>query len=172
MNFDETRLTPRLERHEEAISLWKYGGEYAFYNAEEPFHAAHPEEAVDPNSFVWLDRAGALLGHVSYGPDGRIPTAEGYEYTEDLLDVGLGLRPDLCGRGLGADFLAMCLRFARERYGKEQFRLSVASFNQRAVRAYQKAGFAIECQVTHRVFHNKFYIMTGMLAGKSGGSKR
>lgn len=71
--------------------------------------------------------------------------------------------PDLCG--LGGAFLSLCLRFAQETYGASRFRLSVAAFNQRAIKVYQKAGFSIECEVTHQVFHNTFYIMTGTPAG-------
>lgn len=169
LNFRNARFVPRLERHEEAISHWQYDGEYAFYNQTEPFSVAHPERIVEENSFVWLDAAGELLGHVSYGPDGRIPTVEGYDYSEDWLDIGLGLRPDLCGRGLGEAYVFACLRFARERYGAERFRLSVAAFNKRAIRVYERAGFRVECEVTNSVFRNKFYIMTGEFAGKSGG---
>ncbi|MDE6997841.1 MAG: GNAT family N-acetyltransferase [Oscillospiraceae bacterium] len=165
MNLGETWIVPRLQRHEEAISRWRYGGEYAFYNRREPFRAECPDQPVEENLFVWLDSAGEVLGHVSYGPDGQIPTVEGYAYSKDALDIGLGLRPDLCGRGLGAAFTALCLRFARERYGASRFRLSVAAFNERAIKVYQKAGFSIEREVTNSFVHHKFYIMTGVLAG-------
>lgn len=159
------RIVPRLQKHEEAISLWRYEGPYAFYNAPEPYRVLHPDEPAEADAFVWVDAGGAVLGHVSYGPDGRIPTVENYPYSEDCLDMGLGLRPDLCGRGLGVDFISACLRFAEERYGAGRFRLSVAAFNARAVKAYQRAGFSIECEVTNSVFRNTFYIMTGARAG-------
>lgn len=165
MELEKTRIVPRLERHEEILSRWRYEGEYAFYDLQEPFRAEHPDRPVGEDSFVWLGPDGEVLGHVSYGPDGRIPTAEGYEYPGDALDVGLGLRPDLCGRGLGAGFVARCLRFGRERYGAGKFRLSVAAFNKRAVKCYQKVGFSIEREVTHSSLHDRFYIMTGVWAG-------
>ncbi len=158
--FERTKIVPRLEKHEEAISRWRYEGEYAFYNPE-PFQAEYPDRVAAEDSFVWLDAGGGILGHVSYGADGRIPTAEGYPYPEDYLDMGLGLRPDLCGQGLGGKFIALCLAFGAGRYQAGRFRLTVAAFNQRAVKAYQRAGFSIVCEVTHPVFHNQFYIMTG-----------
>ena len=34
------RIVPRLQKHEEAISLWRYEGPYAFYNAPEPYRTA------------------------------------------------------------------------------------------------------------------------------------
>ena len=160
----EAKIALRLEKHEAAISLWRYEGEYAFYNMKEPFRAEHPDQPVDENKFVWLSADGEVLGHVSYGPDGQIPTEEGYSYSDSYLDVGLGLRPELCGQGLGTEYVAKCLRFARERYGRSRFRLSVAAFNQRAVKVYQKAGFSIRQEVTNPFFHNKFYIMTVSVA--------
>ena len=51
------------------------------------------------------------------------------------------MRPDLTERGLGAEFLRAGLRFAREVYSPPAFRLTVAAFNRRAIRAYERAGF-------------------------------
>lgn len=172
MKLEEARIVPRLQRHEAAISRWHYEGAYAFYNAKESLTAECPDQPAGENSFVWIDSGGEVLGHVSYGPDGRIPTVEGYEYAGDALDIGLGLRPDLCGRGLGAAFVALCVQFGREQYGAARFRLSVAAFNERAIRTYKRAGFSVEREVTNRVFHNKFYIMTGTFAGSEGQFRR
>ena len=163
--LEGARIVPRLEKHEAVISRWQYAGEYAFYDPPEPFRPSRPDRPVDANSFVWVDAGGEVLGHVSYGPDGRIPTVEGYPYPDSHLDIGLGLRPGLCGRGRGAGFVRLCLRFAEERYGSDRFRLSVAAFNARAVKVYERVGFSIECEVTNAVFHNKFYIMTGVRGG-------
>ena len=66
-----------------------------------PAEVPLPGEPAGADAFAWIDAGGTVLGHVSYGPDGRIPTVENYPYSEDCLDMGLGLRPDLCGRGLG-----------------------------------------------------------------------
>lgn len=160
INFADTRIVPRLQRHAAEISRWRYEGEYAFYTPAMPVEAVSPEQRTEEGEFAWIDRNGALLGHVSYGADGRIPTAEGYVYGEDHLDMGLGLRPDLCGRGLGEEFVKLCLAFARETYGAGRFRLSVAAFNARAIKVYKRVGFSLECEVTNSYFGNKFYIMT------------
>ena len=59
----------------------------------------------------------------------------------DAIFYGLGLRPDLIGRGLGEDFVCAGLEFARGRFGTKRFVLHVAEFNERAIRVYERAGF-------------------------------
>jgi ribosomal-protein-alanine N-acetyltransferase len=51
------------------------------------------------------------------------------------------MRPDLTGRRLGREFLTAGLDFARQRFAPATFRLAVATFNQRAIRLYEKVGF-------------------------------
>lgn len=117
-------------------------------------------------NFVCVDGGGEIVGHVSYGTDGQIGTLEQYIYSDEYLDIGIGLRPDLCGKGLGASFVRLCMDFAREKYGQEKFRLSVAAFNERAVKVYKKLGFSIEREVTNSFFGNPFYIMTFSISDK------
>ena len=57
------------------------------------------------------------------------------------MDVGLGLRPDLTDAGMGLDYLLAGLQFARERFSPTRFTLAVATFNERAIRVYERAGF-------------------------------
>jgi ribosomal-protein-alanine N-acetyltransferase len=67
-----------------------------------------------------------------------------------MVDIGLGLRPDLTGRGLGLPFVLAGLEFARERFAPEGFRLTVAAFNERAILIYERAGFRGIETFTHR----------------------
>ena len=64
--------------------------------------------------------------------------------------MGLGLRPDLTGAGLGLDYVLADLGFARERYSPARFTLAVATFNGRAIRIYERAGFRRGNVYTHR----------------------
>ncbi|NLW50865.1 MAG: GNAT family N-acetyltransferase, partial [Candidatus Brocadiaceae bacterium] len=56
----------------------------------------------------------------------------------------LGIRPDLAGRGMGLAFLEAILAFAREQYGDVRFRATIADFNARSRRVFEKAGFRHE----------------------------
>jgi [ribosomal protein S18]-alanine N-acetyltransferase len=125
----------------EAIAAWRYPDEYSFYDlTSDPHDVA---EIRDPQArareYVAVDGDGALIGFFQYK---RI------DHTS--LDIGLGLHPDWTGRGLGSSFLEAGLDYARRRFGPEQFTLSVASFNRRAITVYERAGF-----VTARVFNHR-----------------
>jgi [ribosomal protein S18]-alanine N-acetyltransferase len=58
-----------------------------------------------------------------------------------LIEIGLGLRPDLTGIGLGPSYLATGMDFASNRWGGKGFQLFVAAFNRRAIKVYERLGF-------------------------------
>lgn len=60
-----------------------------------------------------------------------------------LFHISIG-EPDAWGHGYGTEATTLMLGLAFERVGLHRVGLSVFSFNERAIRAYQKAGFTIE----------------------------
>ena len=140
--MNQLLFKPMGEADAREVLTWRYDAPYDIYNAD----PAHNEEGVaallDPANqyFVALDAGGQLVGYCCYGPDARVP---GGDYRDpDALDIGLGMRPDLTGRGNGAAFVGRALAFGREQLGARRFRLTVAEFNQRAMRVYERLGFA------------------------------
>ena len=115
----------------EIADCWKYDGEYAFYDM-----TADPE---DYEEIVTPEKRGDRYFSVFSG-DGLIGffcvEREGAD-----VEIGLGLRPGLTGQGRGKAFLEEILRFVRENYSFEKIRMDVASFNQRAIKVYERAGF-------------------------------
>ncbi|MBD2871636.1 GNAT family N-acetyltransferase [Paenibacillus arenilitoris] len=57
--------------------------------------------------------------------------------------LGFGLRPDLCGGGLGPAFVRVIALEASERTPGNEIDLEVLAWNTRAIRAYERAGFRI-----------------------------
>ncbi|OWA32968.1 GNAT family N-acetyltransferase [Saccharibacillus sp. O16] len=57
--------------------------------------------------------------------------------------LGIGMRPDLCGRGMGAAFVRAAADEALRRIPGQEIDLEVLTWNQRAISAYRKAGFSI-----------------------------
>lgn len=115
----------------EIADRWKYGGEYAFYDM-----TADPEDYAEITSpeqrgerYFSVFSGSALAGFFCVEREGT------------AVELGLGLRPDLTGQGLGQAFLRTVLWYVEERFAPEAIRLSVASFNQRAVKVYERAGF-------------------------------
>jgi len=51
------------------------------------------------------------------------------------------MRPDLTGNGNGLGFVQAGLDFAKSKYTPEKITLSVATFNQRAIKIYREIGF-------------------------------
>jgi ribosomal-protein-alanine N-acetyltransferase len=127
------RFTPLTQAQAEAIARWHYPEPFSFYDwAEDPDDLA---ELLDPASrgdayFAVEDGDGELIGYFSFKPRGR-----------RVLQIGLGLRPDRTGQGLGGAFLRAGLDYARSRFDPAQFVLSVATFNRRAITVYERAGF-------------------------------
>jgi ribosomal-protein-alanine N-acetyltransferase len=70
----------------------------------------------------------------------------GFYYFEEkgpALEIGLGLRPDLAGRGLGLEFFRAGVEFGRSRFAPARVILAVAGFNERARIVYERAGFRV-----------------------------
>jgi ribosomal-protein-alanine N-acetyltransferase len=121
-------------REAEALQIagWRYEPPYSFYDWDaDPNDLALllSKEHREGRYFSAFAEDGGLIGFLEFGTD-----------ADDVI-VGLGLRPDYTGRGLGLGFLEAGMAFARERFHPNRFRLSVATFNQRAIRVYERAGF-------------------------------
>ncbi len=125
----------------EAVSQWRYPELYALYSLD----ASDSEWLLTPDYNYHSVRTaeGQLAGYFCFGPDAQVPAGHelGLYESPDALDVGLGMRPDLTGQGLGRTFLEAGLEYASEKYKPARFRLTVATFNRRAVRLYESAGF-------------------------------
>lgn len=126
------------------LSAWRYPAPYDTYNVgDEPEAMA---EMLDTRSpwFVAFDGDNAPMVYCCFGTSAEVGwQGEPRVWTTDnrTLSVGLGLRPDLTGQGLGPPFFTAVLNFATERFAPTAFRLFVLPFNQRAIRVYERAGF-------------------------------
>jgi RimJ/RimL family protein N-acetyltransferase len=127
------------------IAAWAYPPPYDIYGMDGS--AGCMEELMDGSYYAVRDGNGTLAGFYCFGASARVPTGDKlHAYDESgFMDIGLGMAPDLCGKGLGSAFLIRGLAFLREALSASAFRLTVAAFNQRAIRVYEKAGFHKEC---------------------------
>lgn len=129
---NELRFEQMTQDEAEEVADWRYEPPYDFYDApsdEEDLVLLLSAARRAGRTFAAKDGSGEMVGFLTYGRE------------DDAIVVGLGLRPDLTGHGLGGPFVAAGLDFARERFAPRRFRLSVAAFNQRAIKVYERAGF-------------------------------
>jgi diamine N-acetyltransferase len=82
-----------------------------------------------------VDVAGEAIGHVSYS---EVDLAPG------KAELDIWLRSEaVCGRGYGSDALVALTRHLYETLGLTEFIIRPSRRNERAVRAYAKAGFVL-----------------------------
>ncbi len=55
--------------------------------------------------------------------------------------MGLGMNPKLVGKGSGLNFCSFILFYIEQNYKDIPIRLTVATFNHRAIHLYEKLGF-------------------------------
>ena len=116
-------IRPASQKTFAEMATWRYEPPYDFYDGD-------VDPVLNPERFYEaLDEDGSLVGNYYFEEKG------------DALEIGLGLRPDLTGRGLGLDFLLTGIDFGRRRFGLSQLILNVAAFNKRAIKIYEEAGF-------------------------------
>jgi len=154
MDINKLQIVEMTPEYSTEIARWRYDGVYSVYNTDDA------ASFLDGTYYACVNTEGSLIGYFCFGAEARIPTVEPNVYEADFLDIGLGIRPNHCGNGLGITFLNTGLNYARKHLGAEKIRLSVAAFNDRAIKVYEKAGFNKRCEVTHSLSKNIFYVMT------------
>lgn len=125
-------IRPMGDASAQTIAAWTYPPPYDFYDAvpDDPDLA----DFLNPDFrrgryFEVVDDNGELVGSFEFKSE------------RDPLEIGLGLRPELTGRGLGLGFVRAGMAFARAEFGATDLALTVATFNQRAITVYEQAGF-------------------------------
>jgi [ribosomal protein S18]-alanine N-acetyltransferase len=116
------------------IAGWRYSGPWQRYDQR-------PEdgllEAYDGYHAVVGDPGGELVGFLCIGEEARVP---GISEEPDVVDVGVGMHPELVGQGYGARFGEAVLEHLRTG-GASRARAVVQSWNERSIRAARRMGF-------------------------------
>ncbi len=125
------RVEPITDEQATAIAEWRYEFPYEWYDTSaDPRRVelfANPARRTHLRAVV--DDGGELVGFFNFVPE------------RNEIRLGLGMRPDLTSRGLAQPFIEAGLDYARREWRPRTFRLWVASWNERALRAYRRAGF-------------------------------
>ena len=115
------------------IADWTYPGPYAIYNM--PPYAVQRERGsglADPrNRFYSFYAESELVGFINL-----------YEEETEVF-FGIGVSPDCCGKGYGKQMTAAACRLSKTLFPGKPLYLEVRTWNMRAVRCYEAAGFQI-----------------------------
>lgn len=140
------------------ISQWMYPDIYSCYSFDRSDETL--AELMNGEYYAAFDNDNKILGYICIGKSAQIPTLEKDVYMDEtVLDIGLGLNPVLCGNGFGSKFLADSISFTKQKFNTSHYRLTVASFNQRAIKVYERIGFKYNRSVHHAVSNVIFHIM-------------
>lgn len=129
LSFHET-----TEEEKYAICAWKYTGEYAVYNLS-PYEEQVKSRRgfADPkNNFFSFYDGMRLVGYINLMEE------------ETAVFFGIGVHPEFCNRGYGQRISRIGREISHRRYSGKPVYLEVRTWNTRAVRCYEKAGFRIE----------------------------
>ena len=146
-------FSPLTRRDAELIASWRYPAPYHIYDLDKSAISS----LTHPDCHYYAIRCGdEMIGFRCYGEDARVV---GGDYSVPALDMGGGLRPDLTGRGLGSSVLTAAIQFAKQRFQSDRFRVTVASFNERALRTCLKVGFSRACEFDRPTDRRRFSVL-------------
>lgn len=120
------------------ISKWQYEDEYAIYNTDsfeemKRKNASLVDKSKFENYICFFDKhTNELVGYINI-----------VKKENNDIFIGIGLAPNMCGKGLGADILKLGIAEAIRRYPYHAIVLQVRAWNERAIKCYINAGFKI-----------------------------
>jgi RimJ/RimL family protein N-acetyltransferase len=113
------------------IAGWRYPGPWAVYDALE---APRPDEGY----WAICDEDDRLVGFCCLGDAAR---PVGLEGVPGVLEVAIGVRPELTGQGLGAEVGRVAVGYARQVSDGRRLRCAVRDWNTAGLEAARHAGF-------------------------------
>jgi len=128
------------------ILTWKYDGIYSFYDND-----IQKEKMEFIESFVDSDDNFSI-----YNDNNKLVGNCSFYYIEEFFCVGLQMRPDLTGKGFGIEFAKSIIDFGREKYKLNYIDLTVAKFNNRAIKVYEKLGFKVIDEFVNTIRGNDY----------------
>lgn len=66
--------------------------------------------------------------------------------------IGIGVNPQVCNKGYGTEMLKMAYATSKQLYPNKPLYLEVRTWNERAIRCYEKAGFVKDQEIKQVTF--------------------
>lgn len=131
--FSVEKLTEEKARE---ICAWRYEGEYSVYNLPEWEECAKLGWSITDGEkrkteYFAVHTEGQFLGYFHV------------MNREDSIELGVGIKPELCGKHYGQQLMHLALGKIEELYPGLPVKLTVRPFNKRAIKCYESVGFKI-----------------------------
>lgn len=154
MNLLEQKMTPDDAKQ---IAAWRYPEPYELYSFEGSDEII--AELLGEYKSIYSDSS--LFGYYCTGKSAQVPTKESVELYNalDAVDIGLGMKPEGTAKGYGSEFVGFILSCVRREHPSSTIRLTVASFNKRAVKVYSDLGFQKKAAFVRPPNNMEFIIM-------------
>lgn len=112
---------------------WHFEGVYAFYNNDSQQEKIdwYINSVENENAFSVFNEKEELIGNCEYSLD------------DGAYVMGLQMKPELTGMGMGKVFSNAVIEFGRAKYQFCELYLAVAAFNERAATVYRSLGFTV-----------------------------
>ncbi|MGH8000930.1 MAG: GNAT family N-acetyltransferase, partial [Brasilonema sp.] len=122
---------------------WRYDKPLDFYNIQVDIDVLQNtvDFFIDPaNSYFAISsQKHDFTAFCCFGADAQVPG--GGDYSLDALDIGLGIRPEFTGQGLGSRIAIATIDYARQWFSPQRLRVTIAAFNKRALKVWQNLAF-------------------------------
>ncbi len=157
LSAEELDFQPLDKSSARAIISWEHTPPYDLYNLVQE----NLPILLNPDNRYYAVRtaSGELIGYCCLGADARVPGGFYSGFEPEVLDIGVGLRPDWTGKGFGKSFIQSILQFSDQKFKPAVFRASIADFNLRSRRAFEKVGFLSRAKFKHKVTGLDFWIL-------------
>ncbi|WP_454055224.1 GNAT family N-acetyltransferase [Clostridium sp. Marseille-Q7071] len=130
----------------EDILTWKYDGIYSFY-----------DNSIQKEKIEWIESCINSDDNFSiYNEQNELVGNCSFYYIEEFFCLGVQMRPELTGKGFGTEFVRAIINFGKKKYNLSYIDLTVAKFNKRAIKVYEKLGFKIIEEIVNTIRGNDY----------------
>ena len=130
------------DEDKKAICQWKYEGEYSIYNLPSYEYLKESKSGFmnlgKENNYRVFKNGDDIIGYINLSE------------RETEVFIGIGVNPSFLNMGFGTEILLESYELSKEFYPEKPLYLEVRSWNKRAIKCYQKAGFIIDSDAFER----------------------
>lgn len=115
------------------ICSWQYEPPYSIYN-----YMTYEESVRKQAAITQISKADNYL---CFWDNETLVAYTSIILKEEKVYIGIGVAPRFCGQGMGETYLNQTIIECKKRYPSKEIWVQVRSWNERAIKCYEKSGF-------------------------------